>query len=566
MLGARPMRDFAASFGLRPELSVRGPVLRLRTLERPAQPYTLQLGLPTLAPVRKGDALLARFQARSAGFFWPLQARTEFVFERAGGDYAKSVLFPAEVGPLWRSFDIPFRAGDDFAAGQAQAHFNLGFDPQQLELAAVEVLACGASPLAGLPATPLTYTGRSPYAPWRWLAERRIERLRKTDIAVRVLDEAGRPAAGAAVRVRLARHAFGFGSAVNDGFLLGGRGGDQRRYSEAITRFFNKAVLENSLKWPYWSGARRAQARLALERLRAQGLDARGHALVWPGWDNLPAELRKLSDRPEALRLKVKEHILEEAAALRGLISEWDVVNEPRSNVDLAAVLGPDSPAEWFRWARQADPSARLYLNEYGILDQGADPASLDAYEALARRLLAGGAPLGGLGLQAHLDNRLTPPAKLLAILDRLQTLGLPLQVTELDIAVSDERLQADYLRDFLTAVFSHPAAEGVNLWGFWQGLGSRAALTRKDWSLTPAGAVWEELVLRRWRTDASGLSDSRGEFKLRGFLGRYEVEAAAGAASGRAQFNAAPGDAGVVVRLTAAPAVRPSVPSAPGR
>lgn len=563
LLGATPVHDLAAAFGPRPELSVRGPVLRLRTLKRPARPYTLQLGLRTSAAVRKGDALLARFQARSAGF--SLRARTEFVFERSGGGYAKSVVFPVEAGPLWRSVDVAFTAGDDFAAGQAQAHFNLGFDPQAIELAAVEVLDCGGpAALAGLPATPLSYEGRSRYAPWRWLAERRIERLRKTDITLRVVDAQDRPVPGARLRLRQVRQAFAFGSAVDDKLLLDG-GPDSRRYGDAITRSFNKAALENALKWPYWRGGRRARARQALERLRAQGLDTRGHALVWPGWKHLPAELRGLDGEPAALRLKVKEHILEEAAALRGLVSEWDVLNEPREN-DALAVLGPKKEGDWLRWARQADPGARLYINEYGLLDQEAASASLDAYEALARRLLAAGAPLGGLGLQAHFDRRLTPPAKVLSILDRLQTLGLPLQVTELDIDLSDERLQADYLKDFLTAVFSHPAAEGVLLWGFWQGLEPRAVLYRKDWSLTPAGEVWEELVLHRWRTDAEGVSDARGEFKVRGFLGSYEVEASAGPQRGRARFEAAQGGTGAVVRLASTSAARPSAPSSPGR
>lgn len=564
LLGARPVPDLAAAFGPRPELSVRGDVLRLRTLKRPARPYTLQLGLRTSAAVRKGDSLLARFQVRSAGF--SPRARTEFVFERAGGDYAKSVLFPVEAGPLWRSVDVAFTAGDDFAAGKAQAHFNLGFDPQTLELAAVELLGCGGpEALAGLPATPLSYEGRSRYAPWRRRAERRIERLRKTDIRLRVVDAQGRAVPGARLRLRQVRQAFAFGSAVDDKFLLGKSGADQRRYAEAVPRLFNTAVLENALKWRSWRGSRRAQARKALELLRAQGLDTRGHTLVWPGWNHLPAELRLFENDPAALRRKVKEHILEEAAALRGLVSEWDVLNEPREN-DALAMLGPKKENDWLRWARQADPDARLYINESHLLDHEAASASLDAYEALARRLLAAGAPLGGLGLQAHFDRRLTPPVKVLSILDRLQTLGLPLQVTELDIDLSDERLQADYLRDFLTAVFSHPAAEGVLLWGFWQGLEPQAVLYRKDWSLTPAGEVWEELVLRRWRTDAEGVSDSRGEFMVRGFLGSYAAEAFAGSARGRVEFQAAPGGAGAVIRLFPTSAARSSALASPDR
>jgi endo-1,4-beta-xylanase len=87
--------------------------------------------------------------------------------------------------------------------------------------------------------------------------------------------------------------------------------------------------------------------------------------------------------------------------------------------------------------------------------------------------------------------------------------------------------LQADYMRDFLIAAFSHPSVVGVVMWGFWEGRDwyPDAALYRKDWSIKPNGRVWEDLVLKQWWTDVKGKSDKRGCFQTRGFLGDYKIE-----------------------------------------
>jgi hypothetical protein len=48
----------------------------------------------------------------------------------------------------------------------------------------------------------------------------------------------------------------------------------------------------------------------------------------------------------------------------------------------------------------------------------------------------------------------------------------------------------------------------------------------RRDWSEKPNGAVYRELVFRRWWTDVRGRTGRRGAFATRGFLGSYVVTA----------------------------------------
>lgn len=83
--------------------------------------------------------------------------------------------------------------------------------------------------------------------------------------------------------------------------------------------------------------------------------------------------------------------------------------------------------------------------------------------------LLRNEIPLKVIAFQGHYQDQLTDPERLLKILDRFARYKVPLQVTEFDVAIDDEQLQADYLRDFLLACFSHPSVELIQQWGFWE-------------------------------------------------------------------------------------------------
>ena len=111
-------------------------------------------------------------------------------------------------------------------------------------------------------------------------------------------------------------------------------------------------------------------------------------------------------------------------------------------------------------------------------------------------------------------------------ILDRFGKFGLPICVTEFDQEVADEELQGNYMRDFLTVMFSHPSVINFTMWGYWDGSHwkNNAPIYRKDWSLKPGGEAFKNLVFKQWWTSAEGETDARGEYRLRGFLGDYDL------------------------------------------
>ena len=111
-------------------------------------------------------------------------------------------------------------------------------------------------------------------------------------------------------------------------------------------------------------------------------------------------------------------------------------------------------------------------------------------------------------------------------ISSRQSALGLDLLITEFDINTSDEVLQGDYTRDFLTAAFSHPSVSGVLLWGFWENQHwlPNGALFRANWQSKPNAVAWSNLVFNTWTTRTHVQTSTSGKAVARGFKGDYAI------------------------------------------
>jgi GH35 family endo-1,4-beta-xylanase len=530
--------------------------LRIDVSEAGATPWDLQLQTKAERAIEKGDVLLATFFVRTE---WSREesgeGQTEFVFELGREPWTKSASFVVRAGREWKKVFVPFIAAESYAAGEAHINFRVGFAAQKLDIAAVTVENFGKRlTLGDLPKMKITYPGIAPDAAWRSAAAERIEKLRKAPLRIMV-KKAGQPLANAEVRVRTTRPAFELGTCVPAAIVT--QPGNET-FKQVTRELFTIATLENDLKWQplagdWGPGFTVERAKAGVGWLRQQGLDVRGHVLVWPGWRNLPKSLHAYEKDPVRLRAEVKKHIAELVTAMRGTLAHWDVVNEPFDNHDLLDILGPEVMVDWFKEARAHDPAAKLFINDYAILSGGAGTTPhRDAYEKTIKLLVDHRAPFDGIGMQGHFGTSLTGPEDLLAILDRFAKFGKRIFVTEYDIVIDDETVAADYTRDFYTTLFSHPAVDGIIMWGFWDGSHWKhnAPLYRNDFSLKPAGEVVRDFALKTWRTNESGQTDAHGAFTTRAFLGEYEVAVSAGASRKVMKAKLESGGADVVVTL----------------
>ncbi len=217
----------------------------------------------------------------------------------------------------------------------------------------------------------------------------------------------------------------------------------------------NSLVAENDMKWQHIHPRRGnagssynfygADAIVAFAR--AHGMRVRGHTLVWhqqvPRWvfvgDKGPATRAVVLDR-------MQEHISTLLTRYQGQVYCWDVVNEAlsddggwRTDSPWFAAAGadedgdgiPDYIEKAFEFARQADPSALLFYNDYNI-ETG---AKLEGALALVKALKEKGL-VDGVGIQGHWSIFGPDAQTVRNAIERFESLGVEVQITELDLSV----------------------------------------------------------------------------------------------------------------------------------
>jgi endo-1,4-beta-xylanase len=530
--GQGPMADYSS-------IAVEGQAftwaIRVRVADRTPNPWDVQiLTPPATIPLKKGDHVLAIVNVRcteapdGVGRFFGCIQNSESPWTGISST-------DLTAGKEWTRAYIHGVAEQDFAPGKYELTLHLGTQPQTLEFGGITMLNLGANVDENkLPFTPITYPGEESDAPWRKAAAERIEKYRKADLTVRVVDKAGMPVAGAKVHVQMQRHTYGFGTFLEYGVITGA-GPDTDRLREWTLRMFNRCTTP--IYWADWGWANPHVRQKYLECAKWAAdnkLDTRGHCIIYPGWRYLPGFLKPLAGDPQTLCKQLLDHVAEVTEATKQFnFTEYDVTNELRDLKDIDGLLGRDAVVEWFKVARQHAPaSSRMAINENSILTRGGmTQPQQDNYAGWIQYLIDQGQGPDVIGMQAHFGQTVTGPETVLHILDRFAKFGKPIQITEFDLPTSDEQGQAHYTRDFLTAVFSHPATDAFTMWGFWEGRMWQppGAMIRKDWTLKPNGKAWMDLVFKEWWTDMNTTTGSDGSCTTRGFLGDYKITVTVG-------------------------------------
>jgi endo-1,4-beta-xylanase len=261
-------------------------------------------------------------------------------------------------------------------------------------------------------------------------------------------------------------------------------------YVDLVLHQARVVVAENDMKWRFMNqgkpgdddyGRADTVAAFALEN----GLVLRGHNLLW--YRTTPRWFLDLTSKQE-MEGAIVEHIHSLAGRYRGKIHSWDVVNEPiepengRPDGLRTAVFLDNVGLNYldlaYRAAREADPGARLVVNEYSIeLDAPEHEARRVALLNLLQRMQRSGTPVDAVGIQAHLSCAGGPPFSgscLRRFLADIAALDLTILITELDVSDKDapadqtlrDQLVADTYSRFLDVALDEPAVKMVVTWG----------------------------------------------------------------------------------------------------
>lgn len=408
-----------------------------------------------------------------------------------------------------------------------------------LKTGAVGATTCWLTrPLRGADAKPKTPSHDELLAQ----ANERIEQHRKSDGVIVVRGTGGKPVAGANVKVEQVRHEFLFGC----NFFKFGRVKSPER--EAAYRQRYAALLNYATLGFYWAGYEPVRGKpmyeyseAAADWCRDHGITCKGHPLAW---DHPAGSPRWLPDDPDEVQRLSTARVRDIVTRLKGRIDIWDVVNEP---TDLKRFKNPMNTFAnklgavpftrlHLEVAREANPRATLLVNDYRT-----DPAFAKIIEGLRE---GGKRPFDTIGIQSHMHGGGWPLARIWEVCDRFAKFGLPIHFTETTI-VSGPRLgpgenwsattpegeakQADYVPQFYTMLFAHPAVQALTWWDFaddgaWQG--AAAGWLRKDMSPKPVYERLMALIKGDWWTKANGQTNAQGELALRAFNGTQRVTA----------------------------------------
>jgi endo-1,4-beta-xylanase len=212
------------------------------------------------------------------------------------------------------------------------------------------------------------------------------------------------------------------------------------------------------------------------------GMTVHGHALIYdkstPDW--MTGSL--IEQRQEIM----VSHIENVVSHFKGKVAEWDVINELLSNKN--APYKDDGsglkPNIWFEaleekyidlafaTAHNADPSAKLYLNDYGLENDG---QRWDALLNLVKRLKERNVPIDGVGFQAHVygDGDYINKDQLKKHMEILAKLGLLVRISEIDVIDENPEEQINQYATVLDVCLKAPNCTSYTIWGITDLYGS---------------------------------------------------------------------------------------------
>ena len=398
--------------------------------------------------------------------------------------------------------------------------------------------------------------------------EQNIDRNRKTNLKVTVLDSSGKPVPDADVHIKEKGQSFYFGTEVQ-GLDPADPSIDQTKYQGALMNLFTGATVT-----PYWPQTEKTIAETGkpgdptavdysnFDR-QINWLSSPEHNLpvkltpvFWPHYTpgfvpQDPAAAEQLADqRTRAFMdhfskfpdVKVAENN-EVAAALNDTspngVTRWVQQEAVQQNDGGAGVVEHETEIEKSALKANNNNTMQIIYNDY--IENGQETKLLD-------QLQKDGKLPDEIGIQMHMTQGEWPLARVEKIVNDLAKYGKPIYISEISVVSGDHRIgvdgkkipenswpstaegekrQADYVDKLYSLLYSNPNVHGITWWDLgdknsWQS--APRGLLRSDMSPKPAYNLLEQRIRHDWETDNNCRTDSKGSCDERVFAGDYEI------------------------------------------
>ena len=224
-----------------------------------------------------------------------------------------------------------------------------------------------------------------------------------------------------------------------------------------ILKEYNSITAENDMKpgslQPKEGEWNWANADSIANFCRKNNIKLRGHCLVWHSQfcDWMFTDKKGNPVSKEVFYQRLKTHITTVVNRYKDVVYCWDVVNEamaddvrrspwnpnpsPYRNSKLYQLCGDEFIAKAFQFAREADPNAQLFYNDYNA----ANPDKRDRIFDMVKKMKDAGVPIDGIGMQGHYNIYGPSMEDIAAAIEKYATIVDHIQFTELDIRANEE-------------------------------------------------------------------------------------------------------------------------------
>lgn len=232
-------------------------------------------------------------------------------------------------------------------------------------------------------------------------------------------------------------------------------------------------------------------------------LRVHGHTLIWykQSATATPSWVLNFTGTKDDWKQLMKEYITAVMTRYKGKVKSWDVVNEAfkddgtyrSTSEDIwAKNIGSPEYIYWaFQCAREADPDALLFYNDYG---HEYSVAKRTAIANMVADMKAKNIPIDGIGMQMHTDIDRSVFVDIKNAIDAMVKTGLLIHISELEVYVNkanvagavftDElaKKQATHYRMISKYMKDVPVAQryGITTWGVYD----NAKASPPEWPL----------------------------------------------------------------------------------
>lgn len=213
-------------------------------------------------------------------------------------------------------------------------------------------------------------------------------------------------------------------------------------YTEIVNKQFNSVTAENIMKPSYLHPTKNTyhwnEADQLVDYCISNAKRLHGHTLIWH--QQLPHWMVNFEGTKTDWEMMFKDHITQIVNHFKGKVTSWDVVNEAfnddgtlRSNI-WTQNIGSSYIEKAFIYAKEADPKAKLFYNDYDIV---INPIKRAAILKFLNQLKAKGVPIDGIGIQMHIFTGFPENIEISNAIDDIWKNDYSIHISELDISMN---------------------------------------------------------------------------------------------------------------------------------